>query len=84
MVKGFEKWANTFTADCRKLDEGTQLDWANKQMIKVEALGERSKQKLQCMSIGKQLQASGKQFCCKNQFSRDFDGQENVGQNLQF
>ena len=53
MVKGFEKWANTFTADCRKLDDGTQLDWANKQMIKVEALGERSKQKLQCMSIGK-------------------------------
>jgi len=53
MVKGFEKWADTFTADCRKLDEGTELDWAEKQMKKVEALGERSKQKLQCMSIGK-------------------------------
>ena len=51
LSKGFEKWAFTFTADCRKLDEGTELKWAQKQMIKVEALGERSKQKLQCMSI---------------------------------
>ena len=51
MVKGFEKWANTFTADCRKLDDGTQLDWADKQMTKVKALGERSKQKLQCTEI---------------------------------
>ena len=52
-VKDFEKWAYTFTADCRKLDDGTELDWADKQMIKVEALGERTKRKLQCRLIGK-------------------------------
>merc|ERR1712003_449305 len=41
MVKGFEKWANTFTSDCRKIGDGSQNDWNEKMIPKFKSLGER-------------------------------------------